>query len=389
MGVAGGRGERRCVLVDELGAGLRLSTGPAAPLPPGGWGAGVSASARTCIRGRRRPEAARAAHPRHVVRWHGRGAGRRRRRPRHRAARELDPERLWKPPYSACPSAAPPQTVLLDPLFRTHNRCGQVQQILIGLFPLTPASKATEAWKNGTWATLAVLPAENLVLVPPTLAERPLKLVVANNMWVALGALKRGRLAAGERVLVVGAAGILGACAVQVAIALGAAQVFAVGRRRERQLQELAAICPGRITALPINHSRDVEEQLQEAMQRGSVELVVDFQEHVETPRMTLAALAMLAQGGRAVFAGAVAAQVPVDYSWMIVKELEILGSFMYGPEAPAQVLRLIESGALPLDAYHVEQFGLEDATAAMEVASTKKTPFDIVVLSPNGHLEV
>eukprot|EP00850_Spirogloea_muscicola_P001799 SM000007S20759 [mRNA] locus=s7:11202:13669:- [translate_table: standard] len=369
MGVAGGRGERRCVLVDELGAGLRLSTGPASPLPPGGAlitvaCASVSASAKDVYT----------------------GAG---------GLKPLVP----LIPGTSCVGTVEEladdvvgldigQTVLLDPLFRTHNRCGEVQQILIGLFPLTPASKATEAWKNGTWATLAVLPAENLALVPPSLAERPLKLVVANNMCEALGALKRARLAAGERVLVVGAAGILGACAVQVAVALGAARVFAVGRRRERQLQELVAICPDRITAVPISHSRDVEEQLQEAMQRGSVELVVDFQEHVETPRMTLAALAMLAQGGRAVFAGAVAAQVPVDYSWMIVKELEILGSFMYGPEAPAQVLRLIESGALPLDAYHVEQFGLEDAAAAMEVASTKRTPFDIVVLSPNGHLQ-
>jgi NADPH:quinone reductase len=87
---------------------------------------------------------------------------------------------------------------------------------------LTAGESVTAALSGGGYAEYAVAPASLVYPLPPELDFSQGAAAVINYQSAYLALVVRGRLTAGERVLVRGAAGGLGAACVQTAVALGA-----------------------------------------------------------------------------------------------------------------------------------------------------------------------
>ncbi len=216
---------------------------------------------------------------------------------------------------------------------------------------------------DGSLAEAAVVPADRLVPIPAGVrdvdaAALGLSAVAA---WMAL--TRRGQLRAGERVLVLGAGGVVGQVGVQVAAALGAGVVVAASRRepaRERALR-----C-GATAAVDLAEA-DVDEleRRLRAAAGGEVDLVLD----PVCGDASTAALRVLAEHGRLVHLGSAGGPTAVFASAKLRSASNsILGytnnSLMPGQreEALTEVLELAAAGRCYVE---VERFRLADVAEA------------------------
>ena len=105
---------------------------------------------------------------------------------------------------------------------------GEVVEVGDGVSHLTPGTSVVVLLSGyGTWATHVVAPAWAVVPIPPNVADE-LAVAAIEAYGTASYALEyRGGLRAGERLLVLGASGAVGAAAVEIAVHLDA-EVIAV-----------------------------------------------------------------------------------------------------------------------------------------------------------------
>jgi NADPH:quinone reductase-like Zn-dependent oxidoreductase len=225
---------------------------------------------------------------------------------------------------------------------------------------------------QGGFAEYAVVPAENLLEVPEEvpLAEAAAAGLVFVTAWRAL--VTRGRLKAGERVLVTGASGGVGTAAIQIAAWAGA-DVFAVtsGADKVRLCRELGA----RVVydRNEVSFSREVWRDTQ----KKGVHLVFDtVGEHVWSD-----CLRALSTKGRLVTSGATTGSRGVTEIRLVFwKQLSILGSTMGTPTEFRRVMRLVFDGSLRAVIH--DEFPLEEARRAHELLESGKV-FGKVVLLP------
>lgn len=272
----------------------------------------------------------------------------------------------------------PGMHVFCNPHVSVASGDGEPEQILIGWFGLTPgAAPLLARWKNGSFAEFAAYPAGCATPVSADLAADHGRLATLNVLTVAYGALLRGGFAPGMTVIVNGATGNIGACAVLLCLALGAARVIALGRD-QAVLDKLAALDRDRVSAVRL--SGDVETD-HKAVQAAVplIELCVDASAAPD-PMSTLAALNALRTRGTAVWVGGVRAEIPVSYMAVLRKELSIVGSYMYGPDVPAALVRLIETGVLDLSAFDIHAYPLDDINTAIAHAPDCKGLSAVVV---------
>ncbi len=106
---------------------------------------------------------------------------------------------------------------------------------------LEPGTRVVATTPFGGFAEQALAP-ENLVFpIPDELAFDAAAGMIINYQTAHLGLTRRGRLAAGETVLVHGAGGGVGTASIEVAKALGAGRVIAVARGEEKLAAARAA----------------------------------------------------------------------------------------------------------------------------------------------------
>lgn len=192
----------------------------------------------------------------------------------------------------------------------------------------TPVWFATSAGMqpgDGSMRAVATVPERDVVPLPPgadaaVVAALGLSAVAA---WLAL--TWRGELAAGERVLVLGAGGVVGQAAVQLARLAGAGSVIAAARSvaaRERALRLGADAA----VALGGGDAGDDVSGLAERMRAacdGPVDLVLDPLFGVPAA----AALRTLRPGGRLVNLGGAAGETaPLDSATLRSRSLRVLG---------------------------------------------------------------
>ena len=179
------------------------------------------------------------------------------------------------------------------------------------------------------------------------------------------GALRRGRLAAGDRVLVLGAGGVVGQVAIALAASRGAATVVALTRgadsaSRARSLGATVAIDSSSL------EPDELTEALRDAVPDG-LTLVVD----PVWGGPAAAALAALAPGGRLVNLGdAAGATLPLSSALVRSRSVEILGYTNLALSWPEQVsaledvLSIAETGALDVATRVVDPSSLPQAWA-------------------------
>jgi NADPH:quinone reductase len=199
--------------------------------------------------------------------------------------------------------------------------------------PGTPVWFATNAGMqpgDGSMRTLAVVPEHDVVALPsgadPVLvAALGLSAVAA---WMAL--TFRGGLTAGDRVLVLGAGGVVGQAAVQLARSAGAGRVVAAAR--SSQARE-AALALSADVAVPLEGTDDVGELAERMRVDGPVDLAVDPLFGVPAA----AAVRALRPHGRLVNLGSSAGEVaPIDSSTLRSRSLRVLG-YTNNELSPAQ----------------------------------------------------
>lgn len=130
------------------------------------------------------------------------------------------------------------------------------------------------ASRPGALAELAVVPEESLVAVPDGVED-----AVAAGIGIAglaaLESLRVARLRAGERVLVLGATGMVGRLAVQLARVLGAGRVVAAARDTTSLAITAGGLAPDGLVALDARRHEEIAEAMKEAA-GGQLDVIID-----------------------------------------------------------------------------------------------------------------
>lgn len=225
---------------------------------------------------------------------------------------------------------------------------------------------------QGGFAEYAVVPAANLLEIPGDFAASDAAAagLVFVTAWRAL--MTRGRIRAGERVLITGASGGVGTAAVQVARRAGA-KVFAVtgGQDKVTATRKLGADVV--YDRFDVDFSREVWRDTD----KQGVHVVFDTVGEDIWPEC----LRALSRGGRLVTAGATTGSRGVTELRLVFwKQLEILGSTMGTRTEFREVMRLIFDGVFTPVVQEV--MPLADARRAHEILENGKI-FGKLVLVP------
>ncbi len=273
------------------------------------------------------------------------------------------------------------QRVVISSHIVAHENAPEPAQFLLGI-TAGPAGKALQAdWRDGTLAEYALVPKSSVTPVDGLEAFSPAELSVLPRFAVPYGGLLRGRLAAGETIVVTGATGAYGSAAVLLALALGAGRVVAAGRNREA-LDALARLGGARVGTVALFGDVEGDAKALRAAAGGGAQMAFDMVGGAQDPKATLAALKSLRRGGRLVLMGSMAVPLPIPYLDVMLNNFEILGQFMYPPDTFARLVDLARANLLDLRAIRVRSFPLEALPEAMEAAATAGG-LECVVVAP------
>jgi NADPH:quinone reductase-like Zn-dependent oxidoreductase len=218
---------------------------------------------------------------------------------------------------------------------------------------------------DGSMAAVASVPAADLVQLPD--GADPVAVAAAGLSAVAayLALTWRGELAAGEQVVVLGAGGVVGQAAVQLARAAGARRVVAAARSAAAQRRAADAGADA-VVALDTDDHLELAERFTEACD-GPADLVLD--PLFGAP--AAAAARVLRPGGRLVNLGSSAGETsPIDSSTLRSRSLRLLGytNNELSPERRADAIRTVARAVVrgELAVAH-ERVPLADAAAAWE----------------------
>jgi alcohol dehydrogenase len=261
------------------------------------------------------------------------------------------------------------QRVAVNPYWVADETVREPSQALLGLTAISADSAALLAeFPHGTWRELAEFPAATLIALDGLDSTPAARLAVLAKLVVPFGGLRRGRLAAGETVVVNGASGYFGSAAVLAALAMGASRVVALGRRVE-PLQALVELGRGRVVPLVLSGDTAQDAAAIRVASGGGADLAFDMVGQASDPHATLAALRSLRRGGRLVLMGSMQVDLPIAYQEMLLNNWELIGHFMYTRADYLALVALVASGQLPLDAVELKSYSFADLEAAIDAA--------------------
>jgi len=274
------------------------------------------------------------------------------------------------------------QRVLVSSHFIARDNVDNPAQILIGITSIGPDSGPVLAdWPDGTLADYALLPVEAVIPVEGLEELNAIQLAATSRFVVPFGGLIRGRLVAGERLIVTGATGAFGSAAVLLGVAMGASKVVAAGRNAEA-LQAVAQAGGPRVTPVQLTGVVEADAAALRAATGGGAHMAFDMVGRARDPRATLAALHSLRRGGRLVLMGSMTTELPIPYGLVMVNDLEIIGQFMYPRGAHRRLLDLLRSGLLDMSPIKAVVYPLAKLPEAMEAAASAGN-LQCVVMEP------
>ncbi len=165
------------------------------------------------------------------------------------------------------------QRVVISSHIVTDENAPEPAQFLFGI-TAAPAGKAFQAdWRDGTLAEYALAPKSCVTPIDRLDGFNAAELSVLPRFAVPYGGLVRGRLAAGETVVVTGATGAYGSAAVLLSLALGAARVVAAGRNRPA-LEAIARLSGPRVATMALSGDVEADAKALRAAGGGGAHLV-------------------------------------------------------------------------------------------------------------------
>lgn len=286
------------------------------------------------------------------------------------------------------------QLVFCNPSIRARDDPSGGTSILQGWFGgMTPESmKLMEGpWRQGSWSERLIVPTENVVPLDEHQLTKQLgytapQLCWINEFLVPFGGFLAADFRSGSTAVVAPATGHFGGCAVQVALAMGARKVIAVGRNAAalQKLEQLDA--NGRVSSVAL--TGDVEKDagaIRSASPGGrGADMYIDFSPgHATNAPHLQSCISALKHGGQAVLMGGVRSNVSLNYAQLMINNITVKGNFMYGVQAPSKMVGLIESGVLSLKGLNTRAFEFDDLQGAIEFAEKHVGMADLAVLTP------
>jgi alcohol dehydrogenase len=255
-------------------------------------------------------------------------------------------------------------------------------QILIGLTAFGADSAAVQAdWRDGSLAEYALAPVATITPADGLEIFDAAQLAVLNRFIVPFGGLLRGRLAAGETLVVNGATGAYGTAAVLLGVAMGAARVVAAGRN-EAALDAVSRAGGRRV--VPVRLSGDVQADAASLRTAagGGAQIAFDMVGRAGDAGATLASLKSLRRGGRLVLMGSMTVPLQLSYSDIMRNDWEIIDQFMYPAGAYRRLIGMLRTGLLDISAIRPVTFPLAALPEAAEAAA-KASNLECVVVQP------
>ncbi len=273
------------------------------------------------------------------------------------------------------------QRVMLSSHFAARENVEDPAQILIGLTAGAGAERVLADWPDGTLAEYALAPVE--VVTPADGLEHidAPQLAAVSRCIIPYGGLIRGRLAAGETLIVNGATGAYGSAAVLLGVAMGAARVIAAGRNRTA-LEAVATAGGSRVSTLALAGDVAADASALRKACGGGAHIAFDMVGQARDPNATLAALHSLRRGGRLVLMGSMTVDLPIPYTALMLNSWEIVGQFMYPPAAYLRLLDLLRGGLLDISAIRPRVYPLAKLLEAMDAAAAASS-LEYVVMQP------
>lgn len=275
----------------------------------------------------------------------------------------------------------PGQRVVLSSHFVSGENVEDPAQVLIGLTSSPDAAHVLADWPDGTLAEYALMPAETITPAEGLAHFDSTQLVTVGRCIIPFGGLLRGRLAAGETLVVNGATGAYGTAAVLLGVAMGAARVIAIGRN-PAALQALAKAAGPRVSTVALTGDVQKDAGAVRDITGGGCHIAFDMVGQARDPNATLAALHSLRRGGRLVLMGSMTTDLPIPYTAVMINSWEMLGQFMYPANAYRRLLELLRSGLLDIRAIQPRVYPLADLPQAMEAAATAGN-LECIVMRP------
>jgi len=242
--------------------------------------------------------------------------------------------------------------------------CGKCEYCSRGDASLCRAFRILGEHVQGSCCEKVVVPAANAVAIPESLsfveaAAVPLVFVTAWRMLV-----RRGRLRAGEDVLILGGAAGVGTACIQIAKVAGARVIACASSAAKLDLcKELGA-------DVLIDYTReDFVKRVREETGKRGVDVCVDY----VGKDTWVKSLQSLTRGGRLLTCGATTGYDPAtDLRQIFFKQLEVIGSTMGSKDDLLAALDLIRAGRMrPVVGAVVDLERTADAHRMMEARSS------------------
>jgi L-gulonate 5-dehydrogenase len=249
--------------------------------------------------------------------------------------------------------------------------CGHCYPCRIGRPNVCPDFSLVGIHRDGGLQQLFTVPAGQVFGVGD---QGALSAAFAEPTSIAVQAVARARVTAGERVVILGAGPI------------GQAIALVVRERGGRALlvdQLPARLELGRLTGAD---ALEVDDDLVSRAREwaGDPGPVVAFDATGEPPAVR-AAVEMVASAGRVVIVGISDKSVELNVGWFTQRELDVLGTSVCSGEQFAEAVAIVGRNSDVVERLITQQYGLDEVPAAMDFAMRNPAEVMKVVVHPNG----
>ena len=255
-------------------------------------------------------------------------------------------------------------------------------------------SMVEKEWRDATLAEYSKVPLENCIPLDETrllgspeqggLGYTVDELAYLGCPLVAYGGLRDIDLKPGETIVIAPATGQFGGAAVQMALAMGAATIIAMGRNTQA-LQRVESLDPTRIKTLQM--IGDWEKELEALKAFGPIDAFFDISpREAKDSSHYKSCISALRRNGRASLMGGLGDMTIPGFA-MVFGNLQLKGRWMWDREHIAGFMRLVNSGQLKLGPRGGNEitgkFGLEQWDAAFDNAAEKARLGQMTLMIP------
>lgn len=247
--------------------------------------------------------------------------------------------------------------------------CGQCPDCLRGRMTVCPNQESMGYHYDGGFAEFVVVPAKVLAVdglnaIPEGVSFAEAS--VAEPLACVLNGQMLARVGEGDDVVVVGS-GPIGCLHVRLARARGAARVFLVDLNAERLALAAGLVAPD---GLVVGAEVDVVDEIAKLTDGRGADVVITAAASGQAQEQ---AIQLAARQGRISFFGGLPKDKPVivvDSNLVHYRELTIVGANGSSPAHNAEALRLIATGAVPVDDLITHRLRLDQALDAFDIVA-------------------